>query len=253
MIWFGVSIQFAVDAEFDMPPLLRRQLLNLQWPDEDASPRALRYCCRNGHKFVVSALLEHGVNANAKDRKGRNALFYVPPGASWYKSMMRRLIAAGGDVADRSSGNSLLHHYIGFDYVTNRRRVGPVQDLTAIQIGFEFALANGLRINMEDTQGLTALSYCMYAAEIKLILKMGACIRTAYQSTAGLGMLLLHEDPETLALLLSKSSPLRNMFWDGQPLCHWVVETNRVKFAAAACKVDLSYFARRLPPCLLAF
>jgi hypothetical protein len=245
MVWFSVSILFAVDAETTIPHELKEKLLLLSSPGEEDAPRALRHCCMFGYRFVFNAMLEHGVDVTAKDHKGRTAVFYVPPEAAWYKYFMRKLLAAGARVTDRTavSHTTLVHHYVGFDYSTNRPRIAARTDLTPLRRGLEFACANGLSINEQDLKGRTPLSLCMFPAEIKMLLSMGACIRTAFQSNAGLCMLFLQRDPAALALLFHPGSPLRTMTWADMPVCHWAVDMNQVEFQQAAYKADPVYFS----------
>lgn len=245
MVWFGVSILFALDAETTIPYALKEKLLLLSSPEEEDAERALRHCCMFGYRFVFSAMLEHSVDVSGKDSKHRSAVFYVPPEASWYKYFMRKLLAAGASLKDCTiaSRTSLVHHYVGFDYATNRTRSGPRADLIPLRRGLEFACANGLTINEQDIKGRTPLTLCMYPDEIKLLLSMGACIQTAFQTNAGLCMLFLQRDPAAIAILFHVGSPLRTMTWTDMPVCHWAHHMNMGEFKKAAYKADPHYFS----------
>jgi hypothetical protein len=250
---FSVPMSYAVYAQAGtpqgLPYKLQDKFLQLQSADEEDARRALRHCCMFGYLFVLDALLECGVDVCAKDEKQRTALFYVPPEAAWYKPVMRKLISLGASVSTPIDGckSTLMHHYVVFDYETNRPRLSPRKDLVALRRGLEFARANGLSINAQDAKGRTALSMCLFSAEIKLLLSLGACIRTAFQSNYGCFMLMRHRDPAALAVLFHPTSPLREMTWDDKPLCHWILFTKSYEFATVGYKIDPEYFGNRLP------
>ncbi len=212
-----------------------RKLLQ-EGADPEMGIAALREAAKNGHLDTVNALLDQGININAKDSGGMTALHYAA--MNDYPSVVKILISKGADVNLKLNGGATALHL-----AAGRGNVEIV----------EYLLSHGAEVNTKDDSGRTPLQQAAVGGTREIcstLITHGAVYDDVFTAAA-------LNDTNKVEALLEKDSKLVSTkgAYDETPL-HWAAMGGGLDTAALllsrGAEVDARARSREMSPLCMA-